>query len=202
MGKDIGYIDLGRIIKKDIPTIKQEFINTKGIIIDIRSFPPDIFNLLAPYFVSGTTSFAKHTKANPNNPGEFTFTSLYKIPATQNTYKGKLVVLVNEETLSNGEYTAMAFRAGKNTTIIGSQTSGFDGNVSKIVLPGGLTTYISGNGVYYPDGKETQRIGIVPDIEANPTIKGISEGRDEVLEKAIDFLRKELHSQSDVLFNK
>ena len=35
---------------------------------------------------------------------------------------------------------------------------------------------------------ETQRIGIIPDIEAKPTIKGIQEGRDEVLERAILFI--------------
>jgi C-terminal processing protease CtpA/Prc len=47
---------------------------------------------------------------------------------------------------------------------------------------------ISGIGVYYPDGKETQRIGIVPDIVVKPTIKGISEGRDEPLEKALEII--------------
>ena len=36
--------------------------------------------------------------------------------------------------------------------------------------------------MYYPDGTETQRVGIVPDIEVKPTIKGITEGRDELLE--------------------
>jgi C-terminal processing protease CtpA/Prc len=45
-------------------------------------------------------------------------------------------------------------------------------------------------GVYYPDGTETQQIGIIPDIEVMPTIKGIREGRDELLEKAIAYLLK------------
>jgi C-terminal processing protease CtpA/Prc len=47
---------------------------------------------------------------------------------------------------------------------------------------------ISGIGVYYPDGKETQRIGIVPDIEIKPTIQGIVTGRDELLDKAIEII--------------
>ena len=45
--------------------------------------------------------------------------------------------------------------------------------------------------VYYPDGTQTQRIGIVPDIEIKPTIKGIKEGRDEVLERAIQYIRED-----------
>jgi C-terminal processing protease CtpA/Prc len=45
-------------------------------------------------------------------------------------------------------------------------------------------------GIYYPDGEETQRIGIVPDIEVKPTIQGIREGRDELMEKAIEIIKK------------
>jgi hypothetical protein len=44
---------------------------------------------------------------------------------------------------------------------------------------------ISGIGVFYPDKKPTQRIGIVPDIEIKPTIAGIRARRDEVLEQAL-----------------
>ena len=60
-----------------------------------------------------------------------------------------------------------------------------DGNVSQIVLPGGLNTMISGIGVFYPDMRPTQRVGIVPDIEVRPTIAGVRAGRDEVLEEAL-----------------
>ena len=47
---------------------------------------------------------------------------------------------------------------------------------------------ISGIGVYYPNGNETQRIGILPDIEYKPTINGIRNGEDELLNKAIDLI--------------
>jgi len=49
---------------------------------------------------------------------------------------------------------------------------------------------ISGIGVYYPDGKETQRLGIVPDLVVKPTIEGIKKGKDELLEKAIELIRE------------
>jgi len=45
--------------------------------------------------------------------------------------------------------------------------------VSAITLPGNIATMISGLGVYYPDGRETQRVGIVPDVEVKPTVQGI-----------------------------
>ena len=78
----------------------------------------------------------------------------------------------------------------RNPPFSASQTGGFDGNNTQIILPGELITFISGNGVYYPDGKGTQRIGLIPDIEVKPSIKGIKEGRDELLEKAIEFINQ------------
>ena len=186
---NIGYVTLVNIKDEDIPKIKESFKNTKGIIIDIRNYPSAFTPFtLAPYFISNTTPFVKFTIGNTNNPGEFTFTPALEIPQPDEPYRGKLVVIVNENTQSSAEYQSMAFKAGDNTTIIGSTTAGADGNVSTIVLPGGLRTMISGIGVYYPDGTKTQRIGIVPDIKVEPTINGIKQGKDEVLEKAIEVI--------------
>ena len=188
---DIGFINIDRIKNADMPVIKTEFVNTKGIIIDFRNYPPiDLYPLIS-YFLSKDTSYVKFTKGNHNNPGEFTFQSENRINKPKETYQGKLVVIVDEETQSAAETYTMAFRAGKNTTIIGSPTAGANGNITSIFLPGGLKTQFSGIGVYYPDGRETQRIGIIPDIEIKPTIKGIREGRDELLEMAIEIIKNE-----------
>jgi C-terminal processing protease CtpA/Prc len=162
---------------------------------------------LGEFFTSKRKPFARFTTGNLNNPGEFYFTrnvaflnnntinrdslNNFENPISENYFQGKLVVIVNEATISQAEYTAMAFKAGDNTVVIGSQTQGADGNISLIPLPGGIKAGISGLGVYYPDGKETQRIGIVPDIDIKPTIQGIREGRDELLEKAIELIQNE-----------
>jgi len=186
---NIGYITLSSIKAEDIKHIKEEFIDTKGIIIDIRNYPSTFVPFsLGSYFVTSTTPFVKFTTADTDHPGEFKFTKTISISRKGKTYKGPVVVLLNELSQSQAEYTAMAFKAGVNTTIIGSATAGADGNVSAIRLPGGLSTMISGIGVYYPNGEETQRIGIVPDIEVNPTIIGIRADKDELMEKAIKFI--------------
>ncbi|MCA5006746.1 S41 family peptidase [Sphingobacterium bovistauri] len=188
---NIGYITLATIKDEDIPEIKRSLNNTKGIIIDIRNYPSTFVPFkLGSYFFSESTPFVKFSNGNPTNPGEFTFTESLKIPHEENYYKGKLVILVNEKSQSQAEYTAMAFRAVKNSKVIGSTTAGADGNVSTIYLPGGLRTMISRIGVYYPDGTDTQRVGIIPDIIVKPTIEGIKKGKDEVLDKAIEFINQ------------
>ncbi|WP_424493285.1 S41 family peptidase [Salinimicrobium sp. GXAS 041] len=188
---NIGYVTLGSIKESDLSEIKKEFNDTDGIIIDIRNYPSTfvVFSL-GSWFTSSEVPFVRFSKGSYKNPGEFTLTNPLSLPASNATYQGKLLVLVNEETQSSAEYTAMAFRAGDNTTVIGSTTSGADGNVSSIMLPGGLRTMISGIGVYYPDGRETQRVGIIPDIEIKPTIEGVRNGKDEVLEKAVEIIKE------------
>lgn len=188
---NIGYVTLANIKDEDVNEIKTKFKDTKGMIIDIRNYPSaGVMYSLGAYFVSDTTDFVKFTTPNINNPGEFNFTPNIKILNEKETYQRKLVVLVNEHSQSQAEFTAMALIAGNSTTIVGSTTAGADGNISQIELPGGLITYISGLGVYYPDGGQTQRVGIIPDVRVDRTIQGIKEGKDEILEKAIEIINK------------
>ena len=188
---NIGYITLQNIKKEDIAEIRKRFKNTKGIIVDIRNYPSTFVPfLLGSFFTSNFSPFVTFTNGNINNPGEFTFGKILKIPSKHKTYKGKVIVMVNELTQSSAEYTTMGLKAGDNTTVIGSTTAGADGNVSGISLPGGISTMISGIGVFYPDKTETQRVGIAVDLEIKPTIEGIKKGKDELLEKAIFLINK------------
>jgi C-terminal processing protease CtpA/Prc len=82
----------------------------------------------------------------------------------------------------------MAFRSAPGAIVVGSTTAGADGNVSPIPVPGGFRTAISGIGVFYPDKKPTQRVGVIPDLEVRPTITGIRARRDEVLEAAVRWI--------------
>ena len=187
---NIGYVTLASIKDSDVEEIKKEFKDTDGIIIDIRNYPSAFVPFsLGSWFATSEKHFVRFSNGSLKNPGEFTLTEPLSIPGSAEAYKGKLVILLNEITQSQAEYTAMAFKAGDNTTIIGSTTAGADGNVSAIMLPGGLRTMISGIGVYYPDGRETQRVGILPDVEVKPSIQGIREGRDELLEKAVEVIK-------------
>lgn len=189
---NIGYVTLESITADDIEPIEEQFRDTEGIIIDIRNYPSTFVPFtLGSYFMQEETPFVKFSSGNVLHPGEFIINETLSIPAAPDAYKGKLVILVNELSQSQAEYTAMAFRAASNATVVGSTTAGADGNVSSINLPGGLSTMISGIGVYYPDGTETQRVGIVPDVEVKPSIAGIREGRDELMEKAVEIIKAE-----------
>ncbi len=139
---------------------------------------------MGAYLAVLPTAFVDFTMPDVANPGAFHFTTGPLIRPGLNHYNGKVVILVDETSQSQAEYTTMALRAMPNAVVIGSTTAGADGNVSAISLPGGVSTMISGLGVFYPDHRPTQRVGIVPDVVLRPTVKGIAEGRDELVEAA------------------
>ncbi len=116
-------------------------------------------------------------------------TSLGKVK-NRYQYNGKVIILINECTQSYLETMAMSFMDAPNATVIGTPSAGANGDVMGITLPGGIWTWISGQGVTYMDGRQTQRIGLKPDITVKQTVKGIAEGKDEVIEKAIELITK------------
>ena len=71
--------------------------------------------------------------------------------ATKPHYAGKVAILVDETSMSQAEYTSMAFRPGPAAIVLGSTTAGADGNVPPIALPRGLQTMILGIGAFSPD---------------------------------------------------
>jgi C-terminal processing protease CtpA/Prc len=164
----------------------------RGLIIDLSCYPSQfIVYSLGEYLMPDSTSNVKFTKTSLKNPGLFTYNNTVKVGKNNKEYfKGKVVTIVNERTQSQAEFITMALRVAPKAIVIGSTKAGADGNVSDFFLPGGIKTMISGIGVYYPAGKETQLIGIIPEIEVKPTIKEILEGRDELLEKAIEINKK------------
>ena len=192
INENIGYVFPGKYKNAKLREIIKLFANTKGIIIDMRCYPSDFMPFtFGNYIKSSSTPFVKFSIGNPAYPGAFKFSNaINNGEMNHDNYKGKVVIIVNSTSQSQAEYTTMAFQSSPNVKVIGSKTAGADGDVSPIVLPGGLRTMISGIGVFYPDGKPTQRVGVRIDEVIYPTINGIKEGKDELLEKAIETLNK------------
>ncbi len=186
LSPDVAYLKLSTIRAADVPGYIERASGTRGLVIDIRNYPKEfVVFALGGHLVSEPTPFARFTVGALQEPGAFTWTEPVLLQPLAPRYKGAVVILVDEVSLSQAEYTAMAFRAAPGAVVVGSTTAGADGNVSPIPLPGGLETLISGIGVFFPNRRPTQRVGIVPDVVVTPTINGIIEGRDEVLEVAV-----------------
>jgi C-terminal processing protease CtpA/Prc len=73
----------------------------------------------------------------------------------------------------------------KLAEIVGGPTAGTNGNVNPFSLPGGYQVTWTGMKVLKHDGSRHHGVGIQPTVPASRTIRGITAGRDEVLERAV-----------------
>ncbi len=167
----MAYLKLSSVKAAEAEHYVQEASGTKGLIIDIRNYPSEfVVFALGSHLVESNTPFAMFTTCDLSNPGAFHWGNPVSLMPQKPHYAGKIVILADESSMSQAEYTSMAFRAAHGAIVVGSPTAGADGNVSPFALPGGLQSMISGIGVFYPDKKPTQRVGIVPNIEVRPSI--------------------------------
>ena len=97
-------------------------------------------------------------------------------------------MLMDEGSQSSAEHMGLHLEAGNNATFIGSPTSGANGNITYVYLPGNLKTVFTGLDTRHGNGDQLQRKGLQPLVLVRPTLKGLAEGRDEVLERALKFV--------------
>jgi len=188
----IVVVDIGAFRDSDTQRFKDSLQDQKGLILDYRNYPSaSVHEELSGMVFPSQQEFVLFSTSHGMRPGQFRYRTSYKAGAENpNAFKGKIVMLVDETTQSASEFQVMAFRTIPGTQVIGSQTAGADGNISWLQLPLGYSTAFSGLGVYYPDKSETQGIGIKPDKTVLPTIHGIRQHQDEVLQSAIDEILK------------
>jgi C-terminal processing protease CtpA/Prc len=166
------------------------FRGTQGIVFDLRNVPNATLYEICKYLYPKPFEFARPLVPSMRFPGRFEFSSPAFVagPSQENDdYRGRVVIVVDEDTLSRGEFTTMALRAAPGAVVVGSRTAGADGNVSSIELPGGIAMTFTGTSSVYYNNYQTQRNGIIPDIIVHPTLEGIRAGRDECLERAFAY---------------
>jgi len=103
-------------------------------------------------------------------------------------YEGKTVMLVDERTIGAGEQAGLFLEAANKTEFLGAPTAGADSVLTNFTIPGAITVTFSGEDIRHANGGKLQRLGLQPNVSVAPTLIGIRTGKDEVLEKAIDYL--------------
>jgi len=197
-----GYVDLARLQIGDVNKMFETMKNTPAVIFDMRGYPNGTAWPIAPRLTEKknvvaalfSRQFLEATNLNGMDwADDIRFSFGQKLPEAEgDLYKGKVVMLINEDAISSAEHTCLFFESATDVTFIGTPTAGANGDVTAMVLPGNLLVGFTGQAVRHADGRQLQRVGIQPNIRVAPTIGGIVEGRDEVLEAAVKYLKESL----------
>jgi C-terminal processing protease CtpA/Prc len=188
---NIGYVKMNKVSKEEIPGMMAELKNTKAIIFDVRNRPMYTDFLVSEYLNPEPKPILRLLYQDLSYPGRYYFMDEMQECGKINPdyYKGKVIALVGPGTYSFGEQTVMSLQTAPNTAIIGSQTGGTDGPNYYFTIIKGFESCFTSAGAFYPNKKETQRVGIALDIEVKPTIAATQQGKDETLERALLFAK-------------
>ncbi|UHO39189.1 hypothetical protein H5J24_03385 [Chryseobacterium capnotolerans] len=179
---------MGILAKDEVNEMYKNLKYTESIIFDLRNYPKLTIIPLSELLLPQSTTYYQFNFPETTYPGKFYSRKNNIGRKNPDYYKGNVIVLVDENTQSQAETTTMMFKQHPKAKVIGSNTSGANGDIIKFKIAD-LDTYFTGLGAYYPDGRETQRIGIIPDILIKPTVEGIKSGKDEILERALLYIK-------------
>jgi carboxyl-terminal processing protease len=101
----------------------------------------------------------------------------------------KFILLCAVGNGSQAETNIISWQMILHPVTIGTQTVGANGVSNSIILPGGYTGHYSGFAVYYTDGTPNQQFGVKIDIPVKITINGDLQGKDEILDRAIQYVK-------------
>jgi len=103
-----------------------------------------------------------------------------------------IVLLINEQSLSDAEMTSAGFKALKLGKIIGNETYHWIIFTSGIGLVDGSSVRMPAWGCYTLDGKDLEKTGVQPDILVINSFDDKLNGKDPQLDKAIEEILKQL----------
>ncbi|HEV7785091.1 MAG TPA: S41 family peptidase, partial [Thermoanaerobaculia bacterium] len=198
---NLGYVDLNRLTVQEIDGMFERLKGTRGIVFDMRGYPNGTgWDLAARLNVRNARFGALFRRplvtgigGDEERASQTSVSFAQPLPEAEGPkYTGRTVLLIDERTVSQSEHLGLFFEVANGTKFIGTPTAGANGDVTWFTLPGIASVRFSGHEVRHADGRQLQRIGLVPDVLVAPTLRGVREGRDEVLERGIEVLKREL----------
>ncbi|WP_224247399.1 S41 family peptidase [Hyalangium gracile] len=189
----IAYINLADSVLSDLEVFRQsvqEAVGARGLILDMRGYPgvdpyhalrhliPQAFK--SPFFRVPHWSGPDHLEMTED---QYSLT-----PDSRLLFEQPIVLLTGPGAVSAAENLSMMLVGAKRVRVVGRRSVGTNGNITRLWLPGGVTFVFTGMEVLFPDRSPLHGVGIVPDVEVQPTAEDFAAGRDPELLKAIELL--------------
>ena len=187
------YIDVTRADDETLWRAREEVAEARGLILDARGFLVYPWSM---YFAPSrlpSMQLRVLTISLPNHANERSAPMRMYTPLGRHLAEDtEMAFLINAYAISAAELQLSFFAYSGHGTFIGQPTSGANGDINQLRLPSGRSVTWTGMIAEWSEDDPFHGIGILPDIEVHPTLAGVIEGRDEILEAAVVFLREKL----------
>ncbi len=190
--QNIIYLDANRASSKKV----KQTIATTGegeiLIIDLRPFPNVQTNILRTLMKSNKMESQKWLVPEIIFPFQYEYhydSTSWVIRGKKPSVKCNIIFLINGEALSYSETFISFIKYYNIGTLIGEPTAGSNGNVVSATFDKKYRLLFTGMRVLNQDGSNLHGYGIPPDIEVRPTYQGMRNGKDEILDRAIEYAK-------------
>ena len=194
---NVGLINPESILYAQSEEAMTALRDTDGLVIDLRQYPWSGGLIgFSSYFTTECAPVFIDTSPSIAVPGAYVkkvYSDGYRPEVAdpgRYYYDKPVVVLINEYTQSAGERSAWIISKGENVVLMGQNTAGALNRITDIPIPGGFWLSFTAVRAELDDGSQFQRVGLTPDIPVSRTIQGIKEGRDELMEAAVAYIRE------------
>ena len=189
--KNIMHLRISDLSAASLTAIEDSIMSSEGIILDCRVYPShdSFYFKMSEMLFPHSLSYMEISPLDVQYPGHFRLIPELKVGGENpEYYKKPIILLVNGSTQSASETAVLMFQAAPNSITVGSQSSGANGAAVHYHLPCNFLTIFTGQGCYYPDKGQLQRVGVKIDVSVSQTINLFLQGRDDQLEKAIELI--------------
>lgn len=184
----VWYVDIDRVTAADFEDALDDLEDAKGVVFDLRGYPNKIFTQVIEHLVDDEVTCAQWHIPEVARPDrtDMTFAfSNWTVKPKGPRLKAKIAFVTGGGAVSAAETFMGIVENYKLGEIVGGPTAGTNGNVNPFQLPGGFTIAWTGMKVLKHDGSRHHGVGIAPTVPVSRTVKGVAEGRDEILERAV-----------------
>ena len=189
----IWYVDLTRARMEQLKPMLEQLSGAPAVVFDVRGYPTDAGAGILPHLAEAPERDRWMHVPKISGPfGRFAgwHSVGWNVTPAAPRLRGRIVFLTDGRAISYAE-SVMGYVADRKLgTIVGSATAGTNGNVAVFEVPGGFRIGFTGMRVTRHDGHSPfHLIGVTPDVAVTPTLASIREGRDVVLERAVELVR-------------
>ena len=190
------YVNLTQMPDAELEPIWSKLATAKGVILDARGYTRTSSQILGHFSDAPMSSQQWHVPfvVRPDRENLTFKMEQWSVKPLTPRIRARTAFLIDARAMSHSE-TDLSFVAHyKLGELVGQATAGTNGDPNHVLLPGGFELSWTGCKTLNQDGSQLHGIGIRPTVPVSRTIKGIAEGRDEVLEAAIRIVTQQTPS--------
>ena len=186
------YLDLDRHDDASLQKVLAEAQKADGVVFDVRGYPAVgtyWLRLMAdkPLVMD---AYSDVITRSPDRRGVALDTRPWPPQKPLPGGWKKVAFLTDGRAVSYAETFLAAVDNTGIGAIVGEPTAGSNGGVALYALPDGTRVSWTGQKAVRADGSRLHGVGVQPTVPVRRTLKGLAEGRDEALERAIELVKR------------